>query len=227
MKTLYVGKTKDVWLMDDGNVLLKFKDAVTGVGDTPDPGANQVIGLVPGKGSSSYRLSLLFFGLMEKAGIKTHMLHPGPEPNSMVVRRAIPFGDGLEVVCREKAWGSFIRRYGRYIAQGHPLPSLVEFTLKDDGRGDPPLTEDTICVLGIAGSDQVAHMKETAKKMTAIIKDYLNQRDIDLIDVKYEFGTTGSETLVMDEISGDSMRAARDGKILSQNELVAALLGDQ
>ena len=30
MKPIYTGKTKDVYQLDNGNVLLKFKDDVTG-----------------------------------------------------------------------------------------------------------------------------------------------------------------------------------------------------
>ncbi len=60
LQKLYTGKTKDVYLCDDGNVLLHFKDSVTGVGDKIDSGANEVIGEVAGKGRSSFRLTLLF-----------------------------------------------------------------------------------------------------------------------------------------------------------------------
>ena len=112
MRRVYVGKTKDVFAMDDGRILLQFKDAVTGADGIIDAGANQVIGEVAGKGSSSFRLTLYFFELLKKAGVATHFVGEGSVPNSMIVMPARSYG--LEVICRERAWGSFVRRYGRY-----------------------------------------------------------------------------------------------------------------
>ena len=42
MELKYKGKTKDVYALEDGNYLLKFKDDVTGVDGVFDPGANTV-----------------------------------------------------------------------------------------------------------------------------------------------------------------------------------------
>jgi phosphoribosylaminoimidazole-succinocarboxamide synthase len=223
VKTIYSGKTKDVMLLEDGNILLKFKDTVTGTGNVIDSGANTVIGEVAGKGNASFRLTMYFFDLLQKAGMETHFISPGPEQNTMIVKRARSFN--LEVVCRKKAWGSFIRRYGQYIEQGTPLPSLVEFTLKDDERGDPLITEDALVALDIVTPQEVSFMKETAKKATAVLKAHLAEKGLDLIDIKYEFGEVDGKTMIIDEISGDGMRVVRDGEVLLQKKLAAALLG--
>ena len=66
VKTIYSGKTKDVMLLEDGNILLKFKDTVTGTGNVIDSGANTVIGEVAGKGSASFRLTWYFFGFYRR-----------------------------------------------------------------------------------------------------------------------------------------------------------------
>ena len=42
MKKIYEGKTKDVYSLDNGNVLLKFKDDCTGKDGVFDPGENSV-----------------------------------------------------------------------------------------------------------------------------------------------------------------------------------------
>ncbi len=81
MREIYTGKTKDVFLRDDGYVLLRFKDTVTGVGDTVDSGANEVIGEVAGKGRSSFNLTLRFFELLHEAGIPTHFVGIGSSPS--------------------------------------------------------------------------------------------------------------------------------------------------
>ena len=42
----------------------------------------------------------------------------------MTVKPATMFGNGLEVICRYLAVGSFIRRYGMYAKEGQPLTHL-------------------------------------------------------------------------------------------------------
>lgn len=55
MKVLYEGKTKTVLEAEDGNILLRFKDDVTGEAGIIDPGANSIIGKMEGKGNASLR----------------------------------------------------------------------------------------------------------------------------------------------------------------------------
>ena len=56
----------------------------------------------------------------------------------MEVLPAKVFGKGLEVICRLKATGGFIRRYGDYIADGTELPGgYVETTFKNDAKVIP------------------------------------------------------------------------------------------
>ncbi len=225
MERLYTGKTKDVFLTEDGNVLLYFKDTVTGSEGKIDSGANEVIGEIAGKGSASLLTTVYFFNLLHEEGIPTHFIGIGEEfgfaANTILVKRAKSYK--LEVICREKAWGSFVRRYGDYVKQGDPLPSLVEFTLKDDARGDPLITEDALVALKIVPKEAAVHMKKTAQRTTQVIKNHLAQKGLELIDIKYEFGEVDGETLIIDEISGDSMRVVRDGEVLSQNELAHSL----
>ena len=223
MQKIYTGKTKDVFLRGDGSVLLRFKDTVTGVGNTIDSGANEVIGEVTGKGRSSFRLTLHFFELLRKAGIPTHFISAGPDANTVIARLARSFR--LEVICRMKAWGSFVRRYGNYVSEGESLPPLVEFTLKDDERGDPLITEDALVALNIVSREAIDYMRVTARQATSLIAGHLSERGLELIDIKYEFGEVDGQTMIIDEVSGDSMRVARHGQILLQTELEEALFG--
>lgn len=223
MEILYRGKTKDVFLYAEDRLLLHFKDSVTGTGERLDPGGNEVVGKVAGKGGASLRLSVYFFEMMEQAGIPTHYLGPGPAENCILVTKARSYG--LEVICREKAWGSFVSRYGKYVAGGMPLPSLVEFTLKDDDRGDPPVTGETLAALQIASPAAAGYMKETARRATALIKERLAEKGLELIDIKYEFGEAGGRILLIDEISGDSMRVLQGNRVLLPHEPATIILG--
>ena len=71
MKKLYVGKTKDVYKLDNGNVLLKFKDDCTGKDGVFDPGENTVGLTIEGIGKENLKTSIYYFELLKKAGIKT------------------------------------------------------------------------------------------------------------------------------------------------------------
>ena len=222
MRKIYTGKTKDVFTLEDGNILLKFKDTVTGSDGNIDSGGNEVVGEMAGKGSSSIRLTLYFFELLQKAGIPTHFVAVGPEDNTMIVKAARSYG--LEVICREKAWGSFVRRYAKYAQEAAPLPSLVEFTIKDDERGDPLITKEAVAALGIADREAVEYMEKAARDVTALLKKDLAKKNLELIDFKFEFGEVDGRPLHIDEISGDSMRGVRDGRVLLQKELSEAVL---
>lgn len=222
MELIYSGKTKDIYLYSEEQLLLHFKDSVTGTGSLLDPGGNEVIGEVSGKGSASLRSSVYFFELLKRAGIPTHYLGAGPGDNCLLVKRARSFG--LEVICREKAWGSFLRRYGGFAAEGSPLPSLVEFTLKDDERGDPPITVETMAALQIASPAEAGYMEETARRVAALIKKELAKKGLELIDIKFEFGEAGGRILLIDEISGDTMRVLQGSRLLLPYETTDFIL---
>ena len=72
MKKIYEGKTKDVFELENGNVLLKFKDDCTGKDGVFDPGENSVGLTIEGIGRENLKTSIHFFELLKKAGVKTH-----------------------------------------------------------------------------------------------------------------------------------------------------------
>lgn len=114
---VYTGKTKDVYALDNGNYELVFKDDVTGADGVFDPGMNQVGLTIDGVGDINLRMSKYFFEKINALGIKTHYVNCDLEKTTMEVKPAKVFGNGLEVICRYKAVGSFIRRYGEYIEE--------------------------------------------------------------------------------------------------------------
>lgn len=225
MKKVYEGKTKTVYELEDGNYLLQFKDDVTGEGDIIDPGANTVIGKVEGKGNASLRMSKYFFEILQTAGVPTHYVDADLENNTMVVRKAECFGAGLEFVCRLKATGSFVRRYGKYAQEGQPLDYLVEITLKDDLRGDPLVNDETLMQLKLMTAEEIQEVKAYTKQITRIIKEKYDELGLELIDIKLEFGRVDGKIAVIDEISGDNMRVKEDGRVLLQKKLCEKVCG--
>ncbi len=226
MDLIYSGKTKDVYQLEDGNYMLKFKDDVTGEDGVFDPGANGVGLTMEGAGKAGLRLTKLFFERLKAEGVPTHYIDADIDEATMTVKPAEVFGEGLEVICRYRAVGSFHRRYGKYVEEGQKLDSYVEFTLKDDEREDPLITKDALKMLDILTNDEYEQVKDLTKKITAIVQDELSKRDIELYDIKFEFGKVGEsdEIVLIDEISGGNMRSFQDGEYIEPLELEKLML---
>lgn len=225
MEKIYQGKTKDVYKLENGNVLLKFKDDCTGKDGVFDPGENSVGLTIEGIGRANLETSILFFEVLKKAGIKTHYVSADLDNATMEVLPATVFGHGLEVICRLKATGSFIRRYGEYIADGTVLEGgYVETTFKDDAKGDPLVTKDGLAALGIMSGEMYDSMKEQTLKITKIVADVLAKKGLDLYDIKFEFGYNNNEVILIDEIASGNMRVYKDGAIVEPVELTKLIL---
>lgn len=224
MKKIYTGKTKDVYELENGNYMLEFKDDMTGENGVFDPGANTVGAHIEGIGRENLRVSVKFFEMLNAAGIKTHYVSADLDKATMEVLPAKPFGKGLEVICRYRAVGSFIRRYGAYIEDGATLPAYVEMTIKDDDRGDPLITKEGLEVLGIMTGEQFDAIVKATKEITAIVAAEVEKAGADFYDIKFEFGFNGQEVILIDEIASGNMRAYKDGKTLEPMELTALLL---
>ena len=228
MKLIYKGKTKDVYDLGNGIYQLKFKDDVTGENGVFDPGANTVGLTMEGAGKAGLRLTKFFFERLRDEGIPTHYIDANIEESTMTVKGAKMFGKGLEVICRYRAVGSFLRRYGMYAKEGQPLDAFVEVTLKDDDRQDPPITEDALDMLGILSTDEYKVLKELTKKIGDIVKEELAKKGIELYDIKFEFGRLGEDEQIalIDEISGGNMRAYKDGVYIEPLKLEKLMLAD-
>lgn len=225
MKKVYTGKTKDVYSLDNGNVLLKFKDDCTGKDGVFDPGENSIGLTIEGIGKANLQTSVYYFELLKKAGIKTHYVSADIENATMEALDAECFGKkqgggGLEVICRLVATGSFIRRYGEYIKDGTPIPGgYVECTFKNDAKGDPLVTGEGLEVLGVMTRDMFESLKEQTKKITKIVADDLKSIGLDLWDIKFEFGYYNGEVILIDEIASGNMRVYKNGVIVDPVEL--------
>lgn len=227
MKLLYSGKTKDVYALEDDLVLLKFKDDMTGVDGVFDPGANTVGLTIEGAGRAGLKMSKYFFELLHQHGVPTHYVAANLDEATMTVKRATMFGNGLEVICRYRAVGSFLRRYGMYAVEGQPLDRFVEVTLKDDVRQDPPISEDALHMLGIVSLQQYAKLKALTQQISEIVKEDLAEKGIELYDIKLEFAMLGEDQHIalIDEISGGNMRAYKDGHPLEPLQLQKLIVG--
>ena len=213
LKLVYTGKTKNVYALDNGNYLLKFKDDCTGKDGKFDPGENAVGLTIDGVGDVNLRMSIYFFEKINAAGIKTHYVSANLDDTTMEVLPAKAFGKGLEVICRYKAVGSFYRRYSDYIEEGADLPAYVETTFKNDAKGDPLVTKDGLVDLGVMTSEQYDSLKDMTQKITKIVADDLKEKGLDMYDIKFEFGyDANGDVMLIDEIASGNMRVYKDGE---------------
>ena len=214
-KLIYTGKTKDVFALENGNCLLKFKDDCTGKDGVFDPGENSVGLTIDGVGDVNLRMSIYFFEKINAAGITTHYVNANLDDTTMEVLPAKVFGHGLEVICRYKAVGSFIRRYGDYIEEGADLPAYVEMTFKNDAKGDPLVIKDALVALGVMTDKQYDDIKDMTQKITNIVADDLKEKGLDLYDIKFEFGyAPNGDVMLIDEIASGNMRVYKDGEYI-------------
>lgn len=227
MKLVYEGKTKDVYQLDDGTVKLQFKDDVTGEDGVFDPGADSVGLTMEGAGKSALKMTTYFFEKLVEEQINTHFIKADIDNDALYVKNATMFGDGLEFICRFRAVGSFYRRYGAYCEEGQLLDGFVEVTIKDDERGDPPISEDALVMLGLLTNDEYTELHHLTEKISTIVKDELDKRDLYLYDIKLEFGRDQetNEIMLIDEISGGNMRVYdANGQYIEPLELETKVL---
>ena len=214
-KLVYTGKTKNVYALENGNYLLKFKDDCTGKDGVFDPGENSIGLTIEGVGDVNLRMSIYFFEKINAAGIRTHFISADLNDTTMEVLPAKVFGKGLEVICRYKAVGSFYRRYSDYVEEGADLPAYVEMTFKNDEKGDPLVTKDGLVVLGVMTEEQYDAIRDMTQQITRIVADAMAARGMVLYDIKFEYGyDADGKVMLIDEIASGNMRVYKDGKYI-------------
>ena len=194
---LYEGKAKRVYATDQTDlVAVEFKDDATAFN------AEKRASLA-GKGERNCRISALVFEWLEARGVPTHYLGVGGD-RWMLVRpvKVVP----IEVVVRNVAAGSLCRQLP--IAPGTPLdPPLLDLYYKDDGLGDPLLTEARLERLQLVSAAQLQTITELAMAVNRGLRDLFGSVDLELVDFKIELGFAADGRLLLaDEISPDTCR---------------------
>ncbi|MDI6644420.1 MAG: phosphoribosylaminoimidazolesuccinocarboxamide synthase [Methanobacteriaceae archaeon] len=196
-KLLYTGKAKDVYETDDPNhVIVKFRDDITaGDGEKKDN--------INMKGYYNSLISAKLFQVLEDAGIKTQYIKL-VEPRYMLSHRLemIP----LEVIARNKAAGSLLRRFP-FEEDQEFVPPLIQMDYKSDEFGDPMLNDEIAIALGLVNREEIRKIKEITLKINNTLKKFLEEKGITLVDFKIEFGFDKDRNIVLgDEISPDTCR---------------------
>ena len=190
-------------------VLVEYKNQATAFNA-------QKVAEVEGKGELNARISTILFELLAGEGLPTCFRRVGSRPNELVYQRLsmIP----LEVVVRNDALGSLVKRFG--IEEGSALKKpLVEFFYKSND--DPLITDDTIEALGlIPETTTPAAIRRLALKINEVLVPWFGLRGIRCADFKLEFGVDANGLLVLgDELSPDNfrLRDAETGQVLDKD----------
>ena len=224
MKTLYTGKTKNVLLDEEKNIVhLLFKDSATGENGVFDPGSNSVGGSVEGKGKIGLAISKYFFELMESNGIPTHYIDADVDAGLMQVRTlTVP---KLEFVLRYETAGSMCRRFT--LEEGIVFdPVYTEVTLKDDIQGDPLISERICLMKGLLKEGQYDEALDILVRVGEVLRKELASLNLKLIDFKIEVGyDENGKMYVADEITPDIWRVRdENGNIPNQIDCAKMLL---
>ncbi len=194
---VYEGKAKRLFEVDRPDALLvEFKNDATAFN-------GEKKGQIEHKGELNNHISTVFFEVLQKAGIVTHFLEYVSDTEMLVAKVDII---ALEVVTRNIAAGSLAKRLG--LEEGTVLSRpVVEFYYKDDALGDPLINRSHALAIGIATREQMDYLEQQALQINGILRAFLREREIDLIDFKLEFGRLASGQIVLaDEISPDTCR---------------------
>ncbi len=199
-KLLYEGKAKQLFKTDKDNQLIQFfKDDATAFNKKKHE-------IINSKGVLNNLISENIFKYLGENGIPNHFIERLNEREQLIKKvEIIP----IEVVVRNKAAGTFTKRFG--IEEGMDLPeTLIEFNLKDDEHDDPLISDEHIKVFKWANQSEIDDIKHKAILINKYLTDLFNQIDILLVDFKIEFGRFHSngktEIILADEISPDSCR---------------------
>ncbi len=196
LEQLYEGKAKKVYKTTDADLLIvSYKDDATAFNGLKK-------GSIAGKGAINNIMTNHIFQQLEKAGIPTHYVEQLSDRETVVKKvEIVP----LEVIIRNKAAGSFSKRYG--VPEGTSLKSTsLEFSYKNDELGDPLINTSQALALGLADEKEINEIKRLALAVNEELKKIFEKIDVELIDFKLEFGRYHGQIILADEISPDTCR---------------------
>ena len=194
---IYEGKAKKVFNTDDENLcIVDYKDDATAFNGKKK-------GTISGKCVINNRFTNHLMKMLAEKGIPTKFVEELSERETLVKKvKIVP----LEVIVRNIAAGSFSKRFGVEEGVEFKNPTL-EFCYKCDDLDDPMVNTYHALALGLATQEDIDTITDLTFKINDILKEYLMEANIKLVDFKLEFGKTPDGQIILaDEISPDTCR---------------------
>ncbi|MGI0032288.1 MAG: phosphoribosylaminoimidazolesuccinocarboxamide synthase [Nitrososphaeraceae archaeon] len=204
MKFVHSGKVKDVYELDEKNLLFHFTDRVSAY-DVP------MITNIKGKGEILCNFAEFWFNYLDS---KNHMVRLDAKDKMVVKKlRMIP----LECVVRGYLYGSL---YERYIVGNNSLdlaPNMKIASILKDPIFDPttkskihdqPISEDQILAEKILTNNELKHVKDLSIRLYKQMSNISNDAGFIMADVKFEFGKdpSSNEIILADSLGPDEFR---------------------
>ena len=194
---LYEGKAKKVYTTEDPDVLIvSYKDDATAFNGLKK-------GTITGKGAINNRMTNNLMRRLEEKGVPTHYVEELSDRETAVKKVSIV---PLEVIIRNISAGSFAKRYG--VEEGIVFDEpTIEFSYKNDDLGDPLINDYHALALKLATKEEIALIRKYTMMVNDLLRGFMKEIGIDLVDFKLESGKTADGTIVLaDEISPDTCR---------------------
>ena len=198
---LYEGKAKKVYATEDPDlVIVSYKDDATAFNGLKK-------GTITGKGAINNRMTNNLMRRLEANGVPTHFVEELSDRETVVKKVSIV---PLEVIVRNLSAGSFAKRYG--VEEGIVFDEpTIEFSYKNDDLGDPLLNSYHALALKLATREEIALITKYAFMVNDLLKGFMKEIGIDLVDFKLEFGKTADGQIVLaDEISQIGRASCRE-----------------
>jgi phosphoribosylaminoimidazole-succinocarboxamide synthase len=202
LKFLRSGKVKDIYELDDGNLLFHFSDRVSAFDvKFPTP--------IPRKGEILCKFAKFWF---KKIQTPNHYIKTEAK-DKMVVKKMemIP----IECVVRGYFYGSFIQRWKEgqitipknadtRIAAKMPEP-VFDPTTKSETH-DLPITKNIALARSLVNTKEFDWLEETSIDIYKNTSKIVEKSGFILADLKLEFGKSSGEILLGDSIGPDEYR---------------------
>jgi phosphoribosylaminoimidazole-succinocarboxamide synthase len=218
--TVREGKTKILTPLVNNaeQLLVTFKDRATAFNALK---SEEVVG----KGALNATISAKLFQFLEQQGIETCFVAQGNQPNQLIYETLtmVP----VEIVVRNIALGSLVKRIPLFEAGERLTSPIVEFFYKSDELNDPALPDDALAALGVLPAGvSVAQLKHLALAVNDAFIALFTACNIDCADFKLEIGLTADGTIkIADELSPDNfrLRDSSTGEVLDKDVFRLAL----
>jgi phosphoribosylaminoimidazole-succinocarboxamide synthase len=205
----YRGKVRDVYTIGDNLLVMVASNRISAFDVVlPKP--------IPYKGQVLNQLAAIM--LKATKDICPNWLIETPAPNVSIGKKCIPFK--IEMVIRGNLSGHAWRTYqsgerklcGINLPEGmnendfFPTPIITPSTKASEGH-DEDISKEDIIAGGLASQTEWEKLENYTRKLFERGKDIAASRGLILVDTKYEFGKSGDEIVLMDEIhTPDSSR---------------------
>lgn len=194
---LFDGNEKQVWsTVEENKIIFQYKDVTTAYG-----GIKRAF--FAGIGCLNNRISAMLFEALENEGIPTHFISLLDERQQLChkVKRI-----DITVGVHNRICGSLASTLG--VEDGFkPENTIIDYQYDIETYDNPQINEDHAVALGLATYDEMNFIRSTAKKANEVLGRLLKTADIELVDMKMEFGRTADgKLMVCDELSPDRCR---------------------